>query len=77
MTLHARVQEAKPTVGMMLAFKDHPSQPLAGIPAKVIYVWPRFRTGDYLVTLEYEQPVKFKNELIIHIDAFASELEPA
>lgn len=76
MVLRARVQNAKPMVGMILAFKNHPSHPLAAIPARVIYVWPRFRSGDYLVTLEYERPIKFKHEFITHIDALMSELQP-
>lgn len=77
MVLRARVHEAKPMVGMILAFKHDPSHPLGAIPAKIIYVWPRFRSGDYLVTLEYDQPIKFKNEFITRIDAFMSELQPS
>ncbi len=65
---------SKPSVGMFVTFKGG-SSPLAGIPARVTYVWPRFRSGDYLVTLEYAEPVKFRNSLIKHIDAFMSELE--
>ncbi len=66
----------KPTVGMYLTFRAG-SSALAGIPGRVTYVWPRFRSGDYLVTLEYAEPVKFRNALIKHIDAFVSELEQA
>jgi hypothetical protein len=65
----------KPTVGMAVTFKSDSSPTLAGIPARISFVWPRFRTGDYLVTLEYAEPVKFRNALIKHIDAFISELE--
>ncbi len=65
----------KPTVGMVVTFKSDASPMLAGIPARISFVWPRFRTGDYLVTLEYAEPVKFRNALIKHIDAFISELE--
>jgi len=36
---------------------------------------PRFRSGDYLVTLEYATPVKFGKMFIRHIDAFLSELD--
>ena len=64
----------KPSVGMTLAFKDDQSDPLAGVPAHVIHIWPRFRSGDYLVTLEYAEPVKTSQGLIAHIDAFVSEL---
>ncbi len=67
----------KPKLGMILAFQPTPAEPLAGIPAQVIYIWPRFRSGDYLVTLEYPKPVKTKEGLIGHIDAFLSELCPA
>lgn len=66
----------KPAVGMIFAFKDSAPQPLCGIPARVISVWPRFRSGDYLVTLEYATPIQVRNERISHIDAFVSELEP-
>ena len=59
---------------MTLAFKPAVSEALADIPARVIEIWPRLGSGDYLVTLEYEQPVKCGRELIRHIDAFFSEL---
>jgi hypothetical protein len=65
---------AQPEVGMMLAFKQSASEALAGVPAYVIGIWPRFRTGDYLVTLEYAQPVKVGKQLVSRIDAFVSEL---
>ena len=66
----------KPAVGMRLTFVAAACAELAGIPAEVTYVWPRFRSGDYLVTLEYAEPVKLGKALIRHIDAFVSELEP-
>ena len=72
----AAASSVKPKLGMALAFDATPTEPLAGIPARVIYIWPRFRSGDYLVTLEYAQPVKTKEGLIGHIDAFLSELCP-
>ena len=64
----------KPVLGMTLAFRSTGSESLADIPARVIYIWPRFRSGDYLVTLEYARPVWCGNQLISQIDAFASEL---
>ena len=70
----AAAYHRKPALGMTLMFKDASSEPLAGIPARVIHVWPRFRSGDYLVTLEFEEPVKTKEGPIAHIDAFMSEL---
>ena len=66
----------KPAVGMRLTFVATACAELAGIPAEVTYIWPRFRSGDYLVTLEYAEPVKLGKALIRHIDAFISELEP-
>jgi len=50
------------------------AEPLADTSGTVVEVWPRFRSGDYLVTLEYAQPVRLGKELIYHIDAFVSEL---
>ncbi len=67
-------QVVQPKVGMTLAFRDAGGA-LAGIPATVVYVWPRFRSGDYLVTLQYAQPVRYGKQFIRHIDAFVSELE--
>ena len=66
----------KPAVGMRLTFVAAACAELAGIPAEVTYIWPRFRSGDCLVTLEYAEPVKLGKGLIRHIDAFVSELEP-
>ena len=60
--------------GMMLAFKREASEELAGIGARVIDVWPRLRSGEYLVTLEYEAPVRVGSARIRQIEAFASEL---
>jgi hypothetical protein len=70
----AAAYHIKPALGMTLTFKATPSDPLAGIPGRVIDIWPRFRSGDCLVTLEFEQPVKTKEGPIAHIDAFLSEL---
>jgi hypothetical protein len=64
------------TIGMTYAFAEDASQTLAGIPGKVIQIWPRLHTGDCLVTLEYSKPVKFRNSLITKIDAFISQLRP-
>ncbi|HSH78461.1 MAG TPA: hypothetical protein VLA19_08015 [Herpetosiphonaceae bacterium] len=63
-------------LGQIFTFKASASRELAGVPATVVAVWPRFRSGDYLVTLEFVQAVKYGNELLTQIDAFASELEP-
>ncbi len=60
--------------GMILAFKPTASRALAGIPARVVAIGPRFRSGDYLVTLEYDRPITYHNEVIQQIDAFRSEI---
>ena len=71
----AQPDVVRPRLGMVLTFKASASQALAGIPGTVVEIWPRFRSGDYLVTLEYDRPVRLDNTLIRHIGAFASELE--
>ncbi|HEX6288518.1 MAG TPA: hypothetical protein VFZ66_04965 [Herpetosiphonaceae bacterium] len=71
-----RAPLAHPTIGMTYAFVESASQSLAGIPGKVIQVWPRFQSGDCLVTLEYPKPIKFRNALITRVDAFVSQLRP-
>jgi len=73
--LHIQNNDDKPRVGMNVAFKAEAFPALAGIPAQITHIWPRFRSGDFLVTLEFEQPVRTKEGPILHIDAFASELD--
>ena len=67
----------KPKVGMILAIKAGAPEPLAGIPGTVIEIWPRFPSGDYLVTLEYAKPVKANNTVVRQVGVFLSELERA
>ncbi len=62
--------------GMRVAFKPTASRALAGVPARVVAIGPRFRSGDYLVTIEYDRPRSYRNEVIQQIDAFGSELYP-
>ena len=69
-----RAQMAKPKRGMKLAFRPGTEAELAGIPASVVHIWPRFASGDYLVTLEFAQPVKVRNVFVRQMDAFVSEL---
>ena len=69
------VQMLRPTIGMQLTFTTSASAELAGIPAEVVDIWPRFRSGNYLVTLEYTEPVRMGKEIVRRIDAFISELE--
>ena len=66
----------KPVLGMTLTFTPAASTELAGIPAHVIDIWPCLHSGDYLVMLEYAQPVKYRQEVIRQIAAFMSELAP-
>ncbi len=61
-------------VGAHCTFAESTAETLADTSGTVVEVWPRFRSGDYLVTLEYAQPVKRGKELIRHIEAFVSEL---
>ncbi len=63
-----------PRRGMLLAFTPASSKHLADIPAQVVYIWPRCRSGAYLVTLEYADAVRVGQEWIHHIDAFMDEL---
>ncbi len=69
------ISQMQPVVGMTLTFKATADASLAGVPATVVDVWPRFRSGDFLVTLEFAQPVKVGKEMVRHIDAFMSELD--
>ena len=59
---------------MTLAFKPMASRVLGDIPAQVVAIWPRFRSGDYLVTLEYAAPIPYHGEVIQRIEAFRTEL---
>lgn len=59
---------------MTVAFRRVACEELAGIPARVIDVWPRMRSGAYLVSLEYSVPVRLGNELVQQIEAFADEV---
>ena len=70
----AAAYHIKPMLGMTLTFKETSSEPLAGVSGRVIHIWPRFRSGDYLVTLEFEQPIRTGEGPISHIDVFLSEL---
>ena len=62
--------------GMLVAFKPTVSRVLADIPARVVDIGPRFRSGNCLVTLEFARPVTYHNEVIQRIDALRSELYP-
>jgi hypothetical protein len=66
----------RPASGKTFMFKSQTDSALSGIPAHVIHVWPRFRSGDYLVTLKFVKPVPIGNAFTHEIGAFMSELEP-
>ena len=66
--------QLKPVRGMLLAFTAASSADLAHIPATVIDIWPRLPSGDYLVELEYSEPVRLGPHLITQIGALVSEL---
>src|SRR4051812_12788205 len=64
----------KPVRGMILAFTVTSSADLADIPATVIDIWPRLPSGDYLVELDYGEPVRLGPHVITQIGALVSEL---
>lgn len=72
MTMYVPLNEV--SVGKMLAFKRTTSAVLCDIPAKVVQVWPPFRTGNCLVTLSYEPPVRLEDKDVSQVDALISEL---
>ncbi len=70
----SRLYLKKSFVGMNVAFKSTEAAPFAAVPSQVVHVWPRFRSGDYLVSLELAVPVKTHAGVIAHIEVFMSEL---
>jgi hypothetical protein len=72
--MRAKAYPLRPRVGLICAFNPESSAELGQVPGKAIDVWPRLRSGDYLVTLEYAKPVKLGREFVTHIDALVSEL---
>ena len=67
-------QPLKPVLGMVVAFRPSAEADLADVPASVVAIWPRFRSGAYLVTLEYASPVACHYGVIHQVEAFMSEL---
>ena len=64
----------RPVVARHAEQLDLRGGPTAMNPTEAVRVWPRFRSGDYLVTLELAVPVKTHEGVIAHIDVFMSEL---
>lgn len=64
-----------PAVGTVVTFRSTASQRLAGIPGRVSHIIGRLSNGDYLVTLEYDQPIKLGSERVRRVDALTSQLE--
>lgn len=59
-------------VGAVVAFKPVASSALADIPARVTHILARLASGEYLVTLEYAQPVVVRAERAPRVDALTS-----
>ncbi len=72
----ARNNFSKPAIGMRYRFRVGATPSFADIPVRVVHVWPRFRSGDYLLTLEYDRPAYQEIEELQQFEAFLSELEP-
>lgn len=70
----AKVYPAHPELGTIVTFAPHASKRLAGVPGKVRRVIARLNNGDYLLTLEYDKPVKVGDVLLTYIDALASQV---
>ena len=70
----AKVYTALPATGSIVTFAPTASKRLSGVPGKVSRVIARLHNGDYLLTLEYDQPVKFGDVLMTRIDALASQI---
>ena len=70
-------QPVKPVLGMVVAFRPSAEADLADVPARVVAVWPRFRSGEYLVTLEYAPPIACHRGVVHQLEAFMSELYQA
>ena len=70
----AKVYPAHPEPGTIVAFSPNASKRLAGVPGKVRRVIARLNNGDYLLTLEYDKPVKVVDVLMTYIDALASQV---
>ncbi len=74
METHQQQATFKPRVGMTLAFTTSAEPALADISATVVTVWPPFRSGSRLITLEYATPVQVGPASIKQIEAFVSEV---
>jgi hypothetical protein len=63
-----------PASGMTVTFTPVAEPDLAGREAAIVEVWPRCRSGDYLVTLQYAEPLLHGNDFVYQMEAFMSEL---
>lgn len=70
----AKVYTALPEPGTIVTFSPTASKRLAGVPGKVRRVIARLNNGDFLLTLEYDQPIKIGDVLMTRIDALASQV---
>jgi hypothetical protein len=71
----AKIYVIPPSVGTVVTFRSVASKHLAGIPGRVSHIIGRLTNGDYLVTLEYDQPIKLGAERVLRVDALSSQLE--
>lgn len=72
-----RIRPGQPRVGTAVTLKNSTGEALAGREGRISYVWPRFRSGDYLVTVKLSRPVCFERRSVSELDLFLSELELA
>ena len=66
---------ARPQLGMMVILHDGAGSPLAGKTAEIVDVWPRFASGETLISLRLVDPVRLGRAVIAEIDAFLSEVD--
>lgn len=60
--------------GTRVAFRDRDDPPI-NRSAEVVEAWPRFPSGDYLVTLRLDKPFRSGKEVVTHLEVFASEIQ--
>ena len=70
-----RPDQPRPHVGSLVAIKPTTDEPLAGVPGRIAAVVQRVRSGDYLVTVRYDEPQHVHHTLLRELDVFLSELD--
>lgn len=77
---HAQVYIVKPERGDIFAYTG--DNGAGGVPGQVVDTWKvkrglrglLERNPDYIVTLQYEPPIKYGKQVVRHLDFYASEL---